>query len=210
MCLVLIVVICYTQSVSIQDARSVDTQLNGGKIIEVEKNPTEWYGKEDDFRDKLAEWLEDREIRQTGQQTDSFEWARITSIKVNEKHPTREDYPDIQVEHSGFNLGWRKLSNPLLVECKNGRNFQEDLLQLLRYKYDDGKELGLEKIGQYHVGYTSPKTVFERNPFENSDFYSYPQFERTLWHLGLGLLKKGYDEGEFLLTFNEREQAVIR
>lgn len=176
----------------------------------VEEKITDWYGNENEFRDKLGNWLYDKGVRQHGQNTNENEWAKITNVKIDKRHPSRNGKPDIHIYHTGFELGWRDLSNPFFIECKDGRGFQDDFLQFLRYKYDDGKESGLKKIGQYHVAYTSPKTIFKQNPFKDSNYYSYPQFERTLWHLGLGLLRKGYHNEELLLTFNEREQAVIR
>lgn len=175
------------------------------KIKESFEEDTEYYGDENKFRDDLAKHLEGKTIS-----TESpVSYADINKIETNKKHPTKKCRPDIKIYHTGLKLKWRELSNPFFIECKDGRGFQKDLLQLLRYKYEKGEGGSLEKYGKYHVGYASPRSVLKDRPFKNSDYYSYQQFERTLWHLGLGLLKKGYREEKLTLTFNEKEQVLI-
>jgi len=166
---------------------------------------------ENEFQEKIKKRLEGRKLKASegsSANKNHQQTSRIIEVKREEKHPNRRSRPDLTIYHTELKMEWRKLSNPFFVECKLSlKSIQKNLIQLIKYKHEENQRI--EKYGKYHITSVCPSILNTHDPWSDSNFYSYPQLERTLWHLGLGLLKKGLSEKELIITFNEHEQVVI-
>lgn len=134
--------------------------------------------------------------------------AIIQEVKRNKKHPHRlSGRPDIHIYHDNFKMRWRKLSNPFFIECKLGSpaGIAEGLLQMQRYKFAKGNEVGLKKYGDFHVALAIPELT--TNPeFNWRAGFAY-RLTRILWHMGLGIVTvRG---GKLHVSFNELERFDI-
>lgn len=178
---------------------------NYESFFPVFSSPSE-FDDEDGFRDWFAKVLRECNL-ETELSRDVFKRTPIEKVEINKKHPTRDIRPDLHIYHSGLDMEWKSLSNPFFIECKADEPLRYHLLQYLRYKYDKGNGEGLEKYGDYHVVIASPKSLQSEDPYSHTDFYSWPQLERILWQLGLGLARKR--GSDLLFTFNEEEQVKV-
>lgn len=132
----------------------------------------------------------------------------ILNITQNKKHPHRsKGRPDIHIYHDDFKMKWRKLSNPFFIECKLGSpaSIAEGLLQMQRYKFAEGNEIGLKKYGDFHVALAIPElTILPESEWKKGFEY---RLTRILWHMGLGIVV-GKDR-KLQVQFNELERFNI-
>jgi len=118
--------------------------------------------------------------------------------------PGRSAQPDITVHLSEpIELKHQVLSNPFYIECKLGREHggnkmtaqrqvMEHYCQFLNYKYgqNSGTRKSMEKYGEYDVVAAAPQFLTQEYDAQDTStgWISPFQLQRTLWHLGLGML----------------------
>lgn len=173
------------------------------------------YTDEREFIVSLARYLAGRKLHAEGE----FHEFGEMETSIEQSIPGRRAQPDITVHLSEpVELKHQPLSNPFFIECKLGREHggqkmtaqrqvMENYCQFLNYKYGQESETrkSVEKYGEYDVVVAAPHFLTHEYDVRDasSGWISPFQLQRTIWHLGLGMLYrrpslKGADPEEII------------